>query len=223
MSRIADNLRAVQERIAVAARACGREPGSVRLVAVSKFHPEAALREAYVAGQRVFGENYAQELSDKARLLRDLPDLQLRFIGGLQRNKLKLLLEARAVIETLASQAHARALHERAAALGTQCEVWLQVNVLGETQKGGIAPDDLGALVELVRTLRTLTLRGLMTIPPADDLVASERAYTKLADMARQHGLDQLSMGMSDDLEIAIAQGATSVRIGTAIFGPRPG
>ncbi|MEY4511420.1 MAG: hypothetical protein RLZZ450_3542, partial [Pseudomonadota bacterium] len=169
MSAIADNLLAVRERIASAARACGREPGAVRLVAVSKFHPVSALREAYALGQRQFGENYAQELADKARELVDLPELSLRFIGGLQRNKLKLLLDARAAIETLASEAHARALHDRALAARASCEVMIQVNVLGEAQKGGLAPDDLASLVELVRTLPTLRLTGLMTIPPADD------------------------------------------------------
>lgn len=221
MSAIADNLSAVRDRIASAARACGREPGSVRLVAVSKFHPVSALREAYASGQRVFGENYAQELSDKAKQLADLPELSLRFIGGLQRNKLKLLLDAHAAVETLASAAHARALYERAQAAQTSCEVMIQVNVLGEAQKGGLAPDDLASLVELVRTMPALRLTGLMTIPPADDLRASERAYRTLATLATQHQLHELSMGMSDDLEIAVQQGATSVRVGTAIFGAR--
>lgn len=223
MSAIADNLHVVRARIASAARASGRDPGAVRLVAVSKFHPVSALREAYAAGQRQFGENYAQELADKALALADLPDLSLRFIGGLQRNKLKLLVDAHAAVETLASEAHARALHERARAAHCACEVMIQVNVLGETQKGGIAPDDLPPLVELVRSLSALRLSGLMTIPPADDLAASERAYRTLATLATQHQLSELSMGMSDDLEIAVQQGATSVRIGTAIFGPRPG
>jgi len=223
VSAIVDNLHSVRARIAAAARDSGRDPSLVRLVAVSKFHPESALREAYAAGQRQFGENYAQELSDKARALADLPDLSLRFIGGLQRNKLKLLVDAHAAVETLASAAHARALHERAHAQGRSCEVMIQVNVLGETQKGGIAPDDLSPLVELVRSLSALRLSGLMTIPPADDLAASERAYRTLATLATQHQLRELSMGMSDDLEIAVQQGATSVRIGTAIFGKRPG
>jgi PLP dependent protein len=222
MSPIAENLRAVRARITEAARGSGRDPQSVRLVAVSKFHPVAALREAYAAGQRHFGENYAQELFDKAAQLGDLPDLSLRFIGGLQRNKLKLLLDAHAAIETLASEAHARSLHERASAAGVRCEVMIQVNVLGEARKGGIAPDDLASLVSLVRSLPSLTLSGLMTIPPAGDLRLSGRAYETLAALARSHQLTELSMGMSDDLEVAVQHGATSVRIGTAIFGPRP-
>jgi len=222
-TRIAENLQAVRERITQAARESGRDPASVQLIAVSKFHPPAALREAYAAGQRHFGENYAQELADKARELSDLTDLSLHFIGGLQRNKLKLLLDAGAAIETLASEAHARSLHERASAAGQSCEVLIQVNVLGETQKGGVAPDDLARLVERVRGFSSLLLRGLMTIPQADDLALSERAYRTLAELARAHALSELSMGMSDDLEVAVREGATRVRIGTAIFGPRPG
>ncbi|MDB4987323.1 MAG: hypothetical protein JWN04_2501, partial [Myxococcaceae bacterium] len=116
----------------------------------------------------------------------------------------------------------ARVPNERALALGKSCEVMLQVNVLGEARKGGIAPPELPALIELTRSLEGLALTGLMTIPPADDLAASERAYRMLAALAQDHGLSELSMGMSDDLEVAVRAGATSVRIGTAIFGPRP-
>ncbi len=196
-----------------------RVPAQVRLIAVSKFHPVDAIRELYALGQRDFGENYAQELVDKAAALRDLPELRLHYIGGIQRNKLKGLLDHGALIDTLASEAHARAIQERAS---SAVPVLIQVNVMGETQKGGIAPSGLAALVEVVRTLPKLSLRGLMTIPPADDLDASKRAYDTLAQLAREHALSQLSMGMSDDLDVALAAGATEVRIGTAIFGPRP-
>ena len=221
MSRISQRLAEVRERIARAARDSGRDPSSVRLVAVSKFHPPSALREAYAAGQRVFGENYAQELADKAAQLTDLPDLALGFIGGLQRNKAKLLVEVGCAIETLASEAHARVLHERASALGRPCEVMLQVNVLGEERKGGVSPVELPALVQIVRSFSGLSLSGLMTIPPADDLAASAQAYRTLARLAREHQLRELSMGMSDDLEVAVACGSTLVRVGTAIFGAR--
>ncbi|HEX5661575.1 MAG TPA: YggS family pyridoxal phosphate-dependent enzyme [Polyangiales bacterium] len=196
-----------------------RIPRGVRLIAVSKFHPAAAIRELYALGQRDFGENYAQELAEKAAALRGLPELRLHYIGGIQRNKLKLLLDSGALIDTLASEAHARAIHERASA---PVPVLLQVNVMGEAQKGGVAPDDLPTLIEAVRALPKLTLRGLMTIPPADDLASSRHAYEKLAQLAREHALEDLSMGMSDDLDVALAAGATEVRIGTAIFGPRP-
>jgi pyridoxal phosphate enzyme (YggS family) len=222
VSSLAERLLAVRERIARAARECGRDPESVRLVAISKFHPGAAIREAYAAGQRHFGENYAQELADKARELADLPALQWRFTGSLQRNKAKLLVEVGCVIETLSSAAHARFLHDKASALGTRCALLLQVNVLGEAQKGGIAPDELPALLSLVRELPSLEARGLMAIPPAHDPAAALRCYQTLAQLARAHQLPELSMGMSDDLELAVRAGATSVRVGTAIFGPRP-
>jgi pyridoxal phosphate enzyme (YggS family) len=222
MSELADRYHAVRARIDAAARSCGRDPTTLRLIAVSKFHPVQAMRALYALGQREFGENYAQELADKAAQLRDLPALRLRYIGGIQRNKLKLLTGAHATIDTLASEAHAHALHERAQESGQRIEVLLQLNLLGEAQKGGIEPARLPALVECVRGLSALELAGLMTIPPADDLALSERAYTQLAELARQHGLRELSMGMSDDLEVAIRCGSTQLRIGTAIFGPRP-
>jgi pyridoxal phosphate enzyme (YggS family) len=191
------------------------------LVAVSKFHPASAVRAAYVAGQRDFGENYAQELADKAHELADLADLRFRFIGALQRNKAKLLVDTRCAVETLASEAHARALHERARSSGARVEVMIQVNVGAEAQKSGIAPAALSALVQRVRSLEALSLSGLMTIPPAGDPRRAAECYAQLAALAREHALGQLSMGMSDDLELAIAAGATSVRVGTAIFGPR--
>ena len=222
MSAVAVQLASVRARIARACERAGRDPASVRLVAVSKFHPAAALCEAYAAGQRDFGENYAQELVDKARALADLPDLQLRFIGGLQRNKVKLLVETGCVIETLANAATARALSDRAAQQHKQVEVMLQVNLSNEPQKSGISPAELPELVQAVRALPALTLSGLMTIPKADDPAEAARAYRTLAEHAQVHGLQELSMGMSDDLELAIAAGATSVRVGTAIFGPRP-
>lgn len=223
MSTLVERLAAVRLRIAEACAACGRDVASVRLVAVSKFHPEAALRAAYAAGLRDFGENYAQELVDKRRALADLPDARFRFIGGLQRNKAKLLVEAGAAVETLAGVEAARTLHERAAKQGSTLEVMLQVNALGESQKSGVAPSALPALAQAVRSLSALRLTGLMTIPPADDPAAARAAYALVAEQARALGLAELSMGMSDDLELAIAAGSTSVRVGTAIFGPRPG
>lgn len=223
MTTLVARLAAVRSRIAEACAACGRDVASVRLVAVSKFHPEPALRAAYAEGLRDFGENYAQELVDKRRALADLPDVRFRFIGGFQRNKAKLLVEAGAVVETLASVEAARTLHDRAEKHGITLEVMLQVNALGEPQKSGVAPTALPALAEAVRSLSALRLTGLMTIPPADDPAAARAAYALVAEQARALGLAELSMGMSDDLELAIAAGSTSVRVGTAIFGPRPG
>ena len=223
MSEIAERLASVRERIARACQVHGRDPRSVRLVAVSKFHSVAAMRAAYAAGQREFGENYAQELVEKAAALSELRDLRLHFIGGLQSNKAKLLAPCCHVVETLASASAARALDERATAAGRQIEVMLQVNVAGERQKSGIAPAEVSTLIQALRGLPALKLTGLMTIPRADDEDDARRSYASLAALARAHALPELSMGMSDDLELAIAAGSTNVRVGTAIFGPRPG
>jgi pyridoxal phosphate enzyme (YggS family) len=218
---LAERLEGVRERIRAAAVAAGRDPAEVRLVAVSKTHPVEAIREAYALGQREFGENYAQELAQKAEALRDLSDIRWRFIGGLQRNKAKLLVPTGCAIETVASIEGARSVHERATALGRRVEVMLQVNVAGETQKSGVAPAEVAALVSGVRAMAALELTGLMVIPPLDDEEAARTCYREVRELARVHGLKQLSMGMSDDLELAIAEGSTSVRVGTAIFGPR--
>jgi pyridoxal phosphate enzyme (YggS family) len=218
---LAERLASVRDRVRAAALTAGRDPGEVRLVAVSKTHPAETIREAYALGQRDFGENYAQELAHKAEALRDLADLRWRFIGGLQRNKAKLLVPTGCAIETVASLDAARTVHERAAALGRRVEVMLQVNVVGEAQKGGVAPRDVAALVSGVRGLAALELTGLMVIPPFEDEAAARACYREARALAATHGLKQLSMGMSDDLELAIAEGSTSVRVGTAIFGPR--
>jgi pyridoxal phosphate enzyme (YggS family) len=218
---LAERLSGVRERIRAAAAAVGRDPASVRLVAVSKTHPAEVIREAYALGQREFGENYAQELAQKAEALRDLSDIHWRFIGGLQRNKAKLLVPTGCAIETVASLDAAKTVNERAAALGRRVEVMLQINVVGEAQKGGVAVPELAALVSGVRALPALALSGLMVIPPFDDEEAARTCYREARALAAVHGLKQLSMGMSDDLEIAIAEGSTSVRVGTAIFGPR--
>jgi pyridoxal phosphate enzyme (YggS family) len=216
-----ERLESVRARVRDAALAVGRDPASVRLVAVSKKHSVAAIREAYGAGQRDFGENYAQELAEKAAALSDLPDLRWRFIGGFQRNKAKLLVPTGCAVETIASLDAARTVHERAAAVGKRIEVMLQVNVAGEVQKSGLAPSGVAALVEGVRAFSALELTGLMVIPPDDDEARARESYRTVRALAAELGLPQLSMGMSDDLELAIAEGSTSVRVGTAIFGPR--
>jgi pyridoxal phosphate enzyme (YggS family) len=222
MSSIAERLEAVRARIAAACVGAGRDPASVRLVAVSKFHAASAIREAYAAGQRDFGENYAQELAEKHAALLDLPELRFRFIGALQRNKVKLLLPHAQVIETLANLDAARAISARAAALGIDAHVLVQVNVSAEPQKSGVAPEALPALLQGMQGLPQLVVEGLMAIPAAADPVSARASYAELRRLRDAAGLGELSMGMSDDLEIAIAEGATSVRVGTAIFGPRP-
>jgi pyridoxal phosphate enzyme (YggS family) len=220
---VAERLAAVRARIDRAALACGRDPGTIRLVAVSKTKPEEAIREAYAAGQRAFGENYAQELSAKAQALADLPAIEWHFIGHLQTNKAKVVAKAADVVHALDSVAVARELGKRAARERAEpLPVLIEVNVGGEPQKAGAAPSEIDEVMAAVREHPSLLLRGLMTIPPAD---AARRAFSTLASLRNLHGgaasLPDLSMGMSGDLELAIACGATLVRVGTAIFGSR--
>jgi pyridoxal phosphate enzyme (YggS family) len=213
----------VRKRIERACERVGRDPSSVELVAVSKAHPEEAIRAAYSAGMRVFGENYAQELAAKASALSDLSDIRWRFIGHLQRNKIKLIEHAKATVDTVDSVRLAEALSARAAARGQDVEVLLQVNVGGEAQKSGCAPEEVPRLAEAVRALPNVALRGLMTVAPhLDDLEAIRPFFATLRELAEAHGLAELSMGMTHDLEPAVEEGATILRIGTAIFGPRP-
>lgn len=220
---IARSIGRVRERIERACEGAGRDPGSVQLVAVAKGHPDAVIRAAYAAGLRVFGENYAQELERKASALTDLPEIKWRFIGHLQRNKIKLVERARATVDTVDSSRLAEAISARAVASGNEVEVLLEVNVGGETQKSGCAPAELAALVEAVRPLPGIRLRGLMTIAPHFENPEDTRpCFAALRELAKAHGLPELSMGMTADLEQAVEEGATMVRIGTAIFGPRP-
>jgi pyridoxal phosphate enzyme (YggS family) len=213
----------VRDRIERACARAARDPGSVQLVAVSKGHPDAAIRAAYAAGLRVFGENYAQELERKASALTDLQEIKWRFIGHLQRNKIKLVERARATVDTVDSSRLAEAISARAVAGGNEVEVLLEVNVGGEAQKSGCAPADLAALVEAVRALPGIRLRGLMTIAPHFENPEDTRpCFAVLRELGKAHGLPELSMGMTADLEQAVEEGATMVRIGTAIFGPRP-
>jgi hypothetical protein len=219
---IAGRLAAVRARIDAAARAAGRDPSTVTLVAVSKTQPPEAIREAYAAGQRDFGENYAQEVVAKHAALADLEGLRLHFIGGLQRNKAKDVAPRAAMVQSVDREDLARELDKRAAAAGRTLEVLLEVNVGGEASKSGAAPADVPALVKAVRALPHLALRGLMTIPPeVDDPAEARPFFAALRELAKAHGLAALSMGMSHDFEAAIAEGATIVRVGTAIFGAR--
>ncbi len=218
---VAERLDAVRARIASAAEAAGRDPAAVQLIAVSKRHPAAAIREAHEAGQRIFGESYAQELEAKAQELSDL-DLEWRFIGHLQRNKAKVVVAAGAAVDSVDSPRLARALHKRANQEGAIVPVRIQVNVAREERKSGVDPDTLDALVSEVRELESLRLDGLMTIPPAGDPEDARPHFRELARLADRYELPVRSMGMSADLEVAIAEGATEVRVGTAVFGPRP-
>lgn len=223
---IAARLADVRARVAHAADAAGRAPGEVRLIAVSKTMPPEAIREAYAEGQRAFGENYAQELASKAEALADLTDLEWHFIGHLQTNKARVVAKIAHVVHAVDSTALARELGKRAARDRTSpLEVLIEVNIGGEPQKAGATPGEIAEVMEAVRLQASLALRGLMTMPPAGDPDAARRTFETLALLRNLHGgaakLPELSMGMSEDLEIAIACGATCVRVGRAIFGAR--
>ena len=222
---IADALGDVRARIERAARAAGRDPATVKLVAVSKTKPPEAIREAYATGQRAFGENYAQELDAKAHALADL-DIEWHFIGHLQSNKAKLIARAAHVTHTVDSTTIAGVLGRRVTSEGRgPMPVLIEVNVSGEAQKHGARASEISEVMEAVRAEPGLVLRGLMTMPPADDLARAKKTFETLASLRLLHGsvaaLPDLSMGMSDDLEVAIACGATLVRVGSAIFGSR--
>ncbi len=223
---VAERLGAVRARIEAAAQAAGRAPGGVKLVAVSKTKPPEAIREAYDVGQRAFGENYAQELATKAEALADLPDLEWHFIGHLQTNKARVVARVAHVVHAVDSVVLARELGKRAAReRTTPIEALVEVSVGGEAQKAGASPGELAEVLAAVREQPSLALRGLMTMPPAGDPVAARRTFETLVLLRQLHGgpaaLPELSMGMSEDLEIAIACGATYVRVGRAIFGER--
>jgi hypothetical protein len=197
-----------------------RLPPGVTLVAVSKTQPPDAIREAYAAGQRDFGENYVQEWRDKAAALADLPELRWHFVGGLQTNKVKYLAGRVHLVHAVDREELARELSRRSAQKGAVARVLVEVNTGGEATKGGCAPDDAPRLVEAARALPSVEVRGLMCMPPpGDDPRPHFRTLRALRDRL---GLAELSMGMSADWEVAVAEGATIVRVGTAIFGARP-
>ncbi|AVF57341.1 UNVERIFIED_ORG: pyridoxal phosphate enzyme (YggS family) [Pseudomonas parafulva] len=223
MSTLADNLSSIRDRITRGAQAAGRDPADVRLLAVSKTKPAAAIRELHAAGVHDFGENYLQEALTKQQQLIDLP-LTWHFIGPIQSNKTKAIAEHFDWVHSVDRLKIAQRLSEQRPAGLAPLNICLQVNVSGEASKAGCAPAQLPALVTAVAALPNLRLRGLMAIPePTDDRNDQEAAFAQLRQLqdALGLGLDTLSMGMSHDLEAAIAQGATWVRIGTALFGAR--
>ncbi|NJD26081.1 MAG: YggS family pyridoxal phosphate-dependent enzyme [Betaproteobacteria bacterium] len=226
MSVIANNLQAVRFRIGEVARQAGRLPAAVSLLAVSKTWPASCVREAAAAGQRAFGENYVQEAVDKIAATADLT-LEWHFIGPLQANKTRPVAEHFAWVHSVDRIRIAERLSAQRPAGLPPLQVCVQVNVSGEASKSGCAPDDAAALCRAVAALPNLVLRGLMAIPePGDDESAQRAPFRRLRslfDAIRAGGLplDTLSMGMTHDLDAAIAEGATMVRIGTAIFGER--
>ncbi|MEN7528525.1 MULTISPECIES: YggS family pyridoxal phosphate-dependent enzyme [unclassified Cupriavidus] len=228
MSVIAANLQAVESDIAAAAQQAGRPASEVALLAVSKTVPVARIREAYEAGQRAFGENYVQEGVEKIGALDDLRGgIVWHFIGPLQSNKTRVVAEQFDWVHAIDRLKIAERLSAQRPAGLAPLQVCIQVNISGEDTKSGVAPDEVPALAQAIAALPNLQLRGLMAIPAqANDPVAQRRPFAdlrRLLDQLRQSGLnvDTLSMGMSADMDAAIAEGATLVRIGTAIFGAR--
>ena len=214
-------------RITTAVQAVGRERNSVRMLAVSKTFPPTAIRAVYALGQRAFGENYVQEATEKQRALADLADIEWHLIGPLQSNKVRLAAKSFDWVETVDRLSIAEKLSAARPPDKEPLNVLIQVNVSGESSKSGVAPGEVGALARDVHRLPSVTFRGIMGIPePTADVVRQRAQFRMLRDCfeaCRGTGLpaDTLSMGMSADLEAAIAEGATEVRLGTAIFGAR--
>jgi pyridoxal phosphate enzyme (YggS family) len=222
---ITDHLAEIIDRIARASRAVERRPESVTIIAVSKQQPAAAIEAAYHAGIVNFGESYLQEALPKMDELRSLP-LVWHFVGRLQANKTRQIAERFDWVHTVDRLRIAERLNEQRPRFAAPQNVLIQVNQAGEAQKSGVAPDKVGALADAIGALPRLTLRGLMTLPPQEG--TPRRWFDELAALQRDlvaagHALDTLSMGMSGDFEAAVAAGATFVRIGTALFGERPG
>lgn len=225
MAEIASNLQTVRAKIAAACQRVRRSPDEVTLLAVSKLQPSALIVAAYQAGQRDFGENYAQELRDKSVELAHLPGLRWHAIGTLQRNKVKYVAKAACSFQALCSLEIAEELgsrrHER------PLPVLLEVNIAGEAGKSGIAPLELPKLVEAVRRVPGVDLQGLMCMPPQPEPPTSwtqednRPHFAHLRTLAQSLGLSQLSMGTTADYEVAIEEGATIVRVGRSIFGDR--
>jgi hypothetical protein len=226
MTAILSNLQAVRRAVTEAATKAGRPAAAVRLLAVSKTFPAAAVREAYRAGQTAFGENYLQEALDKIEALRELP-LEWHFIGPIQSNKTRAIAEHFDWVHGVDRLKVAERLSAQRPASLPPLNICLQVNVSGEASKSGVTPDDVAQLAGEVVRLPRLQLRGLMAIPaPTDDPVRQRAPFARMRELfaalkAQGMQLDTLSMGMSHDFAVAIQEGATIVRVGTAIFGAR--
>jgi pyridoxal phosphate enzyme (YggS family) len=229
---IAVNITAIQRRIAAAARRVGRNQNEIAVMAVSKTQPPERIREAYEAGQRLFGENRVQEFAGKVEALRDLHGAEWHLIGHLQTNKAAKAAELFCAVDSIDSLKLAEKLDAAACTFGTKLDVLIEINVGGEAAKSGAAPDssDLEDLLSAAPRLEALTFRGVMTVPPFTDDPEGARPYFRQLRELRDTiaarrlpavSMDQLSMGMSHDFEVAIEEGSTCVRVGTAIFGER--
>jgi pyridoxal phosphate enzyme (YggS family) len=215
---IAENLINLEKKIQAACDRAGRARSEVTLITVSKVFPASSLIEAYDAGARDFGENYVQEFQSKHREVKHLSDARFHFIGHLQSNKTRPAGEIFHCIQTVDSIKVAQRLNEGPHPL----DIFLEVKLSEEESKAGAAPDELPALIDSVRKCANLKLRGLMTMPPwSDDAEVARPYFRRLRELAQQHELPELSMGMSHDFEVAIQEGSTMIRVGTAIFGRR--
>jgi len=227
MTLIQHNLQQVRQRLCAAAENCGRDPQQITLLAVSKTKPVSAIREAWQAGQRCFGENYVQEGVDKIAQTRDLPEAEWHFIGPLQSNKSRLVAENFSWCHTLDRLKLAQRLNDQRPSHLPPLNVLIQVNISDEQSKSGISVQEIPALAEQIARLPQLKLRGLMAIPaPEADYQAQLAVCRRMAEAFRilsaaYHTIDTLSLGMSDDMEAAIEAGSTMVRVGSAIFGAR--
>jgi pyridoxal phosphate enzyme (YggS family) len=228
MTTIADRISIAQSRISQAAQKCSRSSAEISLLAVSKTKPISDIIAAYQAGQRLFGENYVQEGETKITALQaDYPDIEWHFIGPLQSNKSKIIAEHFDWMHTLSRAKIAQRLHEQRPNNKPPLNVCIQVNISQEQSKSGVNPEDVATLALTIASLSNLKLRGLMAIPTAtDDVQLQQQEFSQLKqlfDQLKQQypSVDTLSMGMSGDMDIAIANGSTMVRIGSAIFGER--
>jgi pyridoxal phosphate enzyme (YggS family) len=218
MESLAENLAAVRERIRKAAARAGRDPSGITLVAVTKVFPAEAIVDAWRLGLRDFGENYVQEFEGKYPAVETLGGARFHLIGHLQSNKARRAAELFHTVQTVDSARLARRLDE----VGRPLEAMLEVKLSEEQSKSGAAPEELPALADAVRSCRNLRLTGLMTMPPwSEDAELSRPYFRRLRELACGLGLPGLSMGMSHDLEVAIEEGSTMVRVGTALFGRR--
>jgi len=213
-----ERLERVEERIHHALGRAGRTRPEITLIAVTKKFPAEVIRQAYSLGLRFFGENYVQEFEGKHPAVSDLADAQFHLIGHLQSNKARTAAELFQVIQTVDSEKLARRLDQA----GRPLEVMIEVKLSEEASKSGAAPETLAELMETIRGCPNLRLTGLMTMPPwSEDAEVTRPYFRRLAELARRHDLKKLSMGMSHDFEAAIEEGATHIRVGTALFGPR--
>jgi PLP dependent protein len=225
---IARNLAAVRARMEAAALQAGRDPASVRLLAVSKAWPASAIEAAHAAGQMDFGENYLQEALPKLASFKHQPGLIWHFIGTLQSNKTRQVAEHFSWVHTVDRERIAQRLSEQRPVTRPPLNVCIEVRLGDEPEKSGVMPEAVASLAYYIKGLSRLRLRGLMCIPPpTTDMVSQRSRFHRLRDLYdvlnnQGHGLDTLSMGMSGDFEAAILEGSTMVRVGTAIFGARP-